>query len=219
MFSVPDKIMAIILFDHIYEALDGRMRDRQASFRGGRSCADHIFVLRNIIEQSVEWQRQLVVNFIDFKKAFDSLHRNSMWKILRSYGLPMKIINMIKLLYEGSKSCVRVGGTNTDYFDITSGVKQGDVLSPILFIVVVDWILRRTVVEENEIDWMGTNRLPELSYVDCIVLQSGDKDSMKRVTEKLPREASKVGVERNRTKTVVMAVQPREDVSILWKVK
>ena len=123
MFSVPDKIMAIILFDHIYEALDGRMRDRQASFRGGRSCADHIFVLRNIIEQSVEWRRLTVVNFIDFKKAFDLIHRPSMWENLRSYGLFSKIISMIKFLYDGSKSYVRLSGTNTDYFDMTNGVE------------------------------------------------------------------------------------------------
>ena len=96
LLSVPGKVMAMILLDRIYEALDGKIREGQAGFRVGRSCADQIFVLRNIIEQSVEWQRQLVVNFIDFKKAFDSLHRPSMWKILRSYGLPTKIINMIK---------------------------------------------------------------------------------------------------------------------------
>ena len=215
LLSVPGKIMAMILLDRIYEALDGRMREGQAGFRSGRSCADQIFVLRNIIEQSVEWQRQLVVNFIDFKKAFDSLHRPSMWKILRSYGLPSKIINMIKLLYEGSKSCVRVGGTNTDYFDITSGVKQGDVLSPILFVVVVDWILRRTVGEEDGIEWMGTARLLELAYADDIALLSEDVDSMRRVTEKLALEASKVGLEINRTKTKVMAAQPREDISIV----
>ena len=214
LLSVPGKVMAMILLDRIYEALDGKMREGQAGFRGGRSCADQIFVLRNIIEQSVEWQRQLVVNFIDFKKAFDSLYRPSMWKILRSYGLPSKIINMIKLLYEGSKSCVRVGGTNTEYFNITSGVKQGDVLSPILFIVMVDWIMRRTVDEEDGIEWMGTNRLPELAYADDIALLSEDMDSMKRITEKLALEASKVGLEINRTKTKVMAAQPREDISI-----
>ena len=68
LLSVPGKILAMILLDRIYEAIDGRMREGQAGFRSGRSCAYQIFVLRNIIEQSVEWQRQLVVNFIDFKR-------------------------------------------------------------------------------------------------------------------------------------------------------
>ena len=88
------------------------------------------------------------------------------------------------LLYEVSKSCVRVGGINTNFFYITSGVKQGGVLSPILFILVVDWILK-TVDEEDGIEWIGTNKLPELTYADDIALLSEATDSMKKITEKL----------------------------------
>ena len=77
-----------------------------------------------------------------------------------------------------------MGGINTDFFYITSGVKQGDVLSPILFIVVVDMILR-TVDEQDGIAWIGTNRLPELAYADDIALLSEGTDSMKKITEKL----------------------------------
>ena len=52
--------------------------------------------MRSIIEQSIEWQSSLYVNFIDFEKAFDSVHRDSLWLIMRSYGIPSKIINMVK---------------------------------------------------------------------------------------------------------------------------
>ena len=51
-------------------------------------------MLRHIIEQCTEWQRQLIINFIDFEKAFDSIHRESLWKILRYYGIPTKIVNL-----------------------------------------------------------------------------------------------------------------------------
>ena len=54
--------------------------------------------MRNIIEQSIEWLSSLCVNFIDFEKAFDSVHRDSLWLIIKSYGLPSKIINMVKAL-------------------------------------------------------------------------------------------------------------------------
>ena len=214
LLSVPGKVLAMIILERIYESLDERMKEGQAGFRRGRSCGDQIFVLRNIIEQSVEWRRQLIVNFIDFKKAFDSLHRASMWNILRSYGLPIKIINVIKLLYDGSTSCVRVGGTNTESFEITSGVKQGDVLSPVLFILVVDWIMRRVVEDEDGIAWVDSSRLSDLAYADDIALLSEDADGMNRITEKLAREAGKVGLEINQGKTKVLTVQPREDVRI-----
>ena len=101
----------------------------------------------------------MIINFIDFKRAFDSVHRPTMWKILRSYGIPIKIINVIKLLYEGSSSCVRVGGSNTESFEITSGLKQGDVLSPVLFVIVVDWIMRRIIDGEDGIVWVDNGRL------------------------------------------------------------
>ena len=214
LLSVPGKMLAMIILDRIYVALDGKMREGQAGFRRGRSCADQIFVLRNIIEQSVEWRKQVVINFIDFKKAFDSLHRPSMWNILRSYGIPVKIINMIKLLYDGSTSCVRVGGRNTESFEITSGVKQGDVLSPVIFIVVVDWIMRRVIEDDDGIEWVTNYKLPDLAYADDIALLSRDIRGMNRMTEKLEREARKVGLEINKRKTKVMAVQSREEVRV-----
>ena len=85
------------------------MREGQTGFRRVRSCADQIVVLRNVIEQPVQRRKQVVVNFIESNKAFDSLHTPSMWNILRSYGVPIKIINVIKLFYESSTLFVRVG--------------------------------------------------------------------------------------------------------------
>ena len=88
------------------------------------------------------------------------------------------------------------------------------MLSLFLFIVVMDWILRATVDEEDGIEWMGTDRLTELVYADDITLLSEDISSTKRMTGKLVFELSKMGLEINRTKTKVMAAQPREDVTI-----
>ena len=214
LLSVPGKIMAMVILDRIYTVLDEKLREGQAGFRRGRSCADQIFALRNLIEQSEEWRRQLIINFIDFKRAFDSVHRPTMWKILRSYGIPIKIINVIKLLYEGSSSCVRVGGSNTESFEITSGVKQGDVLSPVLFVIVVDWIMRRIIDGEDGIVWVDNGRLPDLAYADDIALLSEDVAGMSRLTEKLELEARKVGLEINLKKTKLMAVQQREDMRV-----
>jgi hypothetical protein len=62
----------------ISKAVDDNLSKEQAGFRKGRGCTDQIFVLRNIIEQCSEWQRKLYINFVDFQKAFDSLHRESL---------------------------------------------------------------------------------------------------------------------------------------------
>ena len=80
--------------------VESKLRKEQAGFRPGRGTTEQIFILRNIIEQSIEWQSSLYVNFIDFEKAFDSVHRDSLWLIMRSYGIPSEIISMVKALYE-----------------------------------------------------------------------------------------------------------------------
>ena len=77
LLSVTAKVLAMIILERIYESLDERMNEGEVRFRRGRPCVDQIFVLRSLIEQSVEWRSQTIVNFIGFKKAFDSLHRLS----------------------------------------------------------------------------------------------------------------------------------------------
>lgn len=67
----------------------------QAAFRKGRGYVYHVFTLLNIIEQCIKWNIPLFINFIDFKKAFDSVHRESLCKILRAYGIPSKIVTII----------------------------------------------------------------------------------------------------------------------------
>ncbi|KAL9971331.1 hypothetical protein ACROYT_G023842 [Oculina patagonica] len=79
--------------------VDQQLRQEQAGFRRGRGCTDQLFALRNIIEQCTEWQRQLYINFVDFQKAFDSIHRDSLWRILRAYGVPQKIVQLIQSFY------------------------------------------------------------------------------------------------------------------------
>ena len=68
--------------------VDAKLRKEQAGFRKGRSTIEQIFVLRNIVEQAVEWNSSLYVYFVDYEKAFDSVHRKTLWKIMESYGIP-----------------------------------------------------------------------------------------------------------------------------------
>ena len=74
--------------------VDKTLREEQAGFRQDRSCTDQIATLRIIVEQSIEWNSSLYVNFVDYEKAFDSLDRETLWKILRHYGVPMKLVKI-----------------------------------------------------------------------------------------------------------------------------
>jgi len=70
-----------------------------------RAVTEQVFTLQNIIEQSLEHQQDLIINFIDYKKAFDSVHRPSLWKILKYYGIRDRFINIFKALHINSSSC------------------------------------------------------------------------------------------------------------------
>ena len=104
LLSVPSKILCHITLDRIQEIVDKKLRKEQAGFRKDKSCTDHIATLRIIVEQCIEWQSSLYINFVDFKKAFDSIDRTILWKLLRHYGLPKKCVTLIKNMYEGFTS-------------------------------------------------------------------------------------------------------------------
>ena len=145
LLSVVSKVMRRIAIDRIRIGVESKLRREQAGFRPGRGTTDQIFILRNIIEQSIEWQSSLYVNFIDFEKAFDSVHRDSLWLIMRSYGIPCKIIHMMKALYDDFQCAVVDGQDTTEWFKIKTGVKQGCNMSDLLFLLVVDWVMRNTL--------------------------------------------------------------------------
>ena len=110
LLSVPGKVMATILLNRIKNAVDVQLRQQQAGFRAGRSCCDQIFTLRQIIDRVTAMNMPLLVNFIDFKKAFDCIHRTSVWKILQCYGIPDKVIQVIQRFYSDSRCTVRADG-------------------------------------------------------------------------------------------------------------
>ncbi|VDP30179.1 unnamed protein product [Schistosoma curassoni] len=82
-----------VLLNRIKHAVDAQLRDQQAEFRKDRSCTDQIATIRIIVEQSVEWNSSLYINLIDYEKAFDSVCRGTVWKLLRYCGVPEKIVN------------------------------------------------------------------------------------------------------------------------------
>jgi len=86
--SVPGRIFCNVILIRMKSEIGRYLREEQAGFSNSRSCNEQIFTLRNILEQCNEFQKSLAINFIDFKKAFDSVHRESIWEILRLYGIP-----------------------------------------------------------------------------------------------------------------------------------
>ena len=85
---IPSKILTRIILERLKKALDKTLSEEQAGFRQDRSCTDHIATLRIIIEQSLEWQSPLYSVFVDFQKAFDSVDRDVICRLMQHYGFP-----------------------------------------------------------------------------------------------------------------------------------
>ena len=170
---IASKVLGKILIERLKNGADKRLRAEQAGFKQGRSTTEQIFILRNIIEQSYEWQTPLVINFIDFEKAFDSLHQPSLWDIMKAYGIPAKIIRIIQLLYQESECAVLDNGQTSEWFKAETGVKQGCVMSGFLFLLAVDWIMCETTKQANTgIRWRFMDQLEDLDFADDIALIS-----------------------------------------------
>ena len=175
--SVPGKVLNRVLLERMKDAVDLTLRDNQAGFRKNRSCADQIASLRIIIEQSLEWNSPLYINFIDFEKAFDSVDRHTLWRLMKHYGIPEKIISIVQSIYQGMFCRVVHSGQISESFEVKTGVRQGCLLSPFLFPLVIDWIMKTVTSNRNNgIQWTLLTQLDDLDFADDLALLSHNKN-------------------------------------------
>ncbi|BHF75672.1 hypothetical protein SprV_0501876800 [Sparganum proliferum] len=176
LIDVAAKIFAIVLLRRFQAVRDSRTRPNQAGFRAGRGCADQIFTLRRILEFRHSYQQPTAVCFVDFAAAFDSVHRESLWQIMALDGVPAKIIAMIKAYYRSTTARVLVRNNLSQPFGIRSGVRQGCILSPILFNYAIDWILGRALRESDGVEIAPGHRLiSTMPMISLYLLQVSEK--------------------------------------------
>ena len=216
LLSIPSKVLSKVLLSRIDEKLDLKFREEQAGFRKGRGCIDQIFTLRNIIETCAEWNTPIHINFIDFQKAFDSIHRSTLWKILRSYGIPPKLVTIISKFYENFEACVAVDNKTTEFFKIGTGVRQGCILSPILFLLVIDWVMRKTNDRPRGLNFGVSGVLEDLDFADDLAMLSSSTEHLQTKTDRLVMFAKQVGLFINVKKTEVMNISkaPAQPIKI-----
>ncbi|BHF83345.1 hypothetical protein SprV_0802648900 [Sparganum proliferum] len=218
LIDVAAKVFAIVLLRRFQAVRDSRTRPNQAGFRAGRGCADQIFTLRRILEFRHSYQQPTAVCFIDFAAAFDSVHRESLWRIMALDGVPEKIIAMIKAYYRSTTTRVLVRNNLSQPFGIRSGVRQGCILSPILFNYAIDWILGRALRESDGVEFAPGHRLNDLDYADDIALLASSFGDLQSMVSRVNEVAKSVGLSINAGKTKVFSScipdQEKADLSI-----
>ena len=122
----------------------------QAGFRKGRGTRDQIANICWIMEKAREFQKNIYFCFIDYAKAFDCVDHNQLRKILKEMGIPDHLICLLRNLYAGQEATVRTGHGTTDWFQIGKEVCQGCILSPCLFNLYAEYIMRNAGLEETQ---------------------------------------------------------------------
>ena len=159
------------------------------------------------MEKAREFQKNIYFCFIDYAKAFDCVDHNKLWKILKEMRIPDHLTGILRNLYAGQETTVKTGHGTTDCFQIGQGVRQGCILSPCLFNLYAEYIMRNAGLEEAQVDIAGRN-INNLRYADDNTLMAESEEELKSLLMKLKEECEKVGLKHNIQKTKIMASSP-----------
>ena len=212
LLCIPAKIMAKIVIRRLRDQVDAKLRREQAGFRPGRGTREQTFTLRNIIEQSLEWNASLYLCFIDYQKAFDSIHQDTLWKIMKQYGVPPKFVKLVRMFYTDVKCSVISGGGLTNWFEVKSGVKQGCCMSGFLFLLVIDWIMAKAVKDNNTgIKWKMMEQLEDLDFADDVALTASNWNQLQKKLNRIKSFGDQTGLKINIGKTKSLRINARQN--------
>ena len=149
-----------------------------------------------------ELQKNIYFCFIDYAKAFDYVDHNKLWKILEEMGIPDHLTCLLRNLYAGQEATVRTEHGTTDWFQIGKGVHQGCILSPCLFNLYAEYIMRNAGLEEAQAGIkIARININNLRYADDTTLMAESKEELKSLLMKVKEESEKVGLKLNIKKT------------------
>ena len=199
----------------IRDTIEERLRCGQEGFRNERGCSDNLFVLRSIINHALKSGVALEITFIDYAQAFDTISHEFLQISMDEHGLPLKIREVIGSIYKNAMGRVRGSfGAMSEPFPIRRGVLQGDILSPVLFIMCLNSIWCRS--EEPNDGWQISEEwcLSEVTYADDIALiETVSSDSQHRLQRLGNTSKETAALQISIPKTFRMVIKQLEQVT------
>src|ERR1700733_13050358 len=206
--SHTSKILLKIIHKRMESTIERELPMNQAGFRKRRGTRDHIANLRWIMERQREFGQEVHLCFIDYNKAFDCINHALMWKTLSEMGIPMHLIVLLSNLYGNQVAMIKTEHGETASFQIRKGVRQGCILSPYLFNLYAERIMRKAGLDETgEGVRIAGRTLNNLRYADDTTLLAGKKEGLKDIIRKLKIESEKAGLYFNIKKTKIMTTE------------
>ena len=171
---------------------------------------DQIFALQQIYEKLWEYAKEVNACFVDLEKAYDCIPRDKLWAVLLQYGIDGQLLTAIKLLYMHSEVCVRVNSAKMKPFRVSVGLRQGCSLSPILFLIYMDRIVKKS--ESCGGVKIGECTVQRLLFADDLVLLDSTQNGLQQALDRFSDACSVAGMKISLTKTETMCLsrQPKQ---------
>ena len=186
LISHTSKVILKILQARLQQYVNQELPDVQARFRKGKGTRDQIANICWIIEKAREFQKNIYFCFTDYTNTFDYVGHNKVWKILKEIRVPDYLTCLLRNLYASQKATVRTGHGTTDWFQIGKGVHQGCILSPCLFNLYAEYIMKNARLKEAQagVKIAGRN-IDNLRYADDTTLLAESEEELKSLLMKV----------------------------------
>jgi len=145
------KVLSKVLLSRLIPYAEECLGEYQCGFRKGKSTVEQLSIIGQIIEKKYKYRQDFWQIFVDFRKAYDSIHRESLYNIMEEFGIPNKLVTLTKMFMEGKKYQVRVDSTLSEAFTVETSLKQGNALSPLLFNLTLEKAVTMMQVEASGI--------------------------------------------------------------------
>lgn len=202
------KVIANILYERLRPWAEQIIGEYQSGFRSGRSTNDQIFVLRQILQKLLEFNTNSYHMFVDFKAAYDSVIRANLYATLYEFGIPDKLVRLIKMTMQNIVCHVKIKCDTSRPFEPKNGLRQGDALACLLFNLALEKVVRDSNI--NASGNLYTKSVQLLAYADDVDIAARSIPDMREAFIKMESAAANMGLIVNKEKTKIMASYPQK---------
>lgn len=206
------KLLMQVIYNRIKDKLTNCLPPFQAAYQPNRSTIEQIQIIQQTIEKSLEFQQSIVICFVDYKKAFDSINQTKLWEALHFYtDIDPAYINLLAAIYENATTKIRTCLGTTDLIKLLKGVRQGDILSALLFCIVLLVILATTFDDTEMGIKLAGLLLTYIAFADDLALVTYSVTEMNEVLQNLQFHSQVFGLSINISKTKYMLIGNHPD--------